>query len=157
MGYIANRLRDSEIDYGIIPCPKRDSSQSEYISTGWASSSFCVGIPARLEGEYANWVGTFMEAYCFLGYDKIKPARYDTLLKYQVALDPSASEMMDIIFGNMYFDLNMFCDFGGSADLIAKVCNGTLSLGMLASMFTGLKPTIEKAIREYDVLVGRTA
>ena len=157
VGFIANRLRTSEIDYGIIPCPKLDSSQPEYISTGLANSSFCVGIPARLEGEYANWVGTFMEAYCFLGYDKIKPARYDTLLKYQVALDPSASEMMDIIFGNMYFDLNMFCDFGGSANLIANVCNGSVSLGMFTSLFTGLKPAMDAAIREYDVLVGRTS
>ncbi len=154
-GYIAG-LQDYEVDYGIIPCPKLDSSQEEYQSAGWASSNFCMAIPERLQGEKLEWVGAFCDVYCFLGYEYVKPPKFDAIMKYQVANDPIASEMMDIIFDNMVFDLNMCMDFGGTAGLMDKVMEGTLSVNMLASMLKMSEGAVNKDLQEYDGLISRS-
>ncbi len=152
-GYMSSHLPSSEIDYGIIPCPKLDSSQEEYVSAGWANSNFALAVTGRLQGDELEWVGAFLDVYCFLGYEYVKPAKYDAIMKYQVANDPVASEMMDIIFGNMIFDLNMCVDFGGTAALMDKVCEGTLSLGMLSSMIKMSQGAVDKDLQAYKALL----
>ena len=74
-------------------------------------------------------------------------------MKDQVANDPVSCEMMDIIFDNMIFDLNMCVDFGGTATLMDKVCEGTLSTGMLASMIKMSRNSVDKDLQAYKALI----
>ena len=154
-GYMSSHLPSCEVDYGIIPCPKLDSSQEEYLSAGWSTSNFCLGVSSRVAGDELDWVGAFLDVYCFLGYEYVKPAKFDAIMKYQVANDPIASEMMSIIFDNMIFDLNMCVDFGGTASLMDKVCEGSLSLGMLSSMIKMSQNAVDKDLQAYKALLNK--
>lgn len=153
VGYFETYLPSSTIDYGVIPCPKYDTVQKEYISCGWASSNFCVAIPNYLSGDRLAWSGLFTEAYSFLGYDMLKPVKYDSIVKYQVANDPIGSEMLDIIFGNVYFDINQIANFGGSIDVVDNVLTGGLSAGRLGSAFGAIKELVDGDIAKYNTLV----
>lgn len=153
VGYFETYLKGSEIDYGVIPCPKYDTQQTDYISCGWASSNFCVAVPKYVSGERLEWCGMMLEAYGFLGYDMIKPIKYDGIVKYQVAIDPTGAKMLDIIFDHMYFDINMVANFGGSRDLVDNVLIGGIGTGRLSSAFKAIEGLIEQDISQYDNLL----
>ena len=150
VGYMENFLPSSEINYGIIPCPKYDTNQTEYISCAWPSSSFAAAIPNYLTEDRLGWVGLFMEAYCFLGYDYIKPVKYDALVKYQIAQDATSSRMLDIIFGNIYFDINLVANLGGSRSFIGTAV--VQGMGGYTGSYLGISGLIDKDIAKYDAL-----
>lgn len=150
VGYMENFLPSSEIDYGIIPCPKYDAEQKEYISCAWPSSSFSVAIPSYIAGERLEWVGMFLDAYCFLGYEMIKPVKYDSLVKYQVALDETSSKILDIIFGNMYFDINLVSNLGGSRTFIGTTI--VQGMGGYTGKYLGISGLISADIAKFSAL-----
>ncbi len=152
VGYMENFLPSSPIDYGIIPCPKYDTQQEEYISCSWPSSSFAVAIPSYVGGDRLEWVGLFLEAYCFLGYELIKPEKYDALVKYQVAQDATSSELLDIIFDNMYFDINLVSNLGGSRTFIGTTI--TQGMGGYVGRYAGIVGLIQADINKFASLTG---
>ena len=117
-GYIHDYLPGSSIDYGIIPLPKADVKQENYITCAWPSSNYCVSIPYGHQGDEKAFAGLMLEAYCFLSYEHVRPVKYDSVLKYKVSIDPTASQIMDMLFETLYFDMNLVFDFGGSRTLI---------------------------------------
>lgn len=152
LGYVGQFLPSSEVDYGIIPCPKASTAQADYISCGWSESSFFFSIPNSLSESRREWTGLLAEAYAFLAYDLVKPVKYDSFVKYQVANDPIASEMMDIIFDGLYFDLNTVLNFGGSRDLVGEVLYGTVSTNRFSSRLKSIQTAIDGDISDYEAL-----
>lgn len=150
VGYMELPLPGSEIDYGIIPCPKYDSTQKDYVSCAWPVSNYSLSIPAYMEGDRLAWTGLFLDAYCFLGQDMIKPVKYDTLLKYQVAQDPESSKIMDMIYNNMYFDINLAADLGGSRSLVSNaLVNG---MGRYTAAYQAIIGNVNNDIAKYGSL-----
>ena len=117
-GYIHDYLPGSSVDYGIIPTPKADTAQENYITCAWPSSNYCVSVPYGHVGDAKAFAGLMLEAYCFLSYEHVRPVKYDSVLKYKVSIDPTASQIMDLLFETLYFDMNLVFDFGGSRTLI---------------------------------------
>ena len=91
-----------------------------------------------------------MEAYCFLGYDYIKPVKYDALVKYQIAQDATSSRMLDTIFGNIYFDINLVTNLGGSRSFIGTAI--VQGMGGYTGSYLGISGLIDKDIAKYDAL-----
>ena len=95
-------LRGMEIDFGIIPHPKFDASQSGYktFSDGHASM---MCIPATVS-DFERF-GVIMEALAYMGRSIVLPAYYDVSLNTKFTRDEESSEMIDIIIKNRVFDL----------------------------------------------------
>ena len=136
-GYINDYLPSSQIDYGIIPLPKYDSNQTSYISCAWPASNFCVSVPTGKKPIQQAFTGLMLEAYCFLSYEIVRPVKYDSVLKFQVFHDPTASELLDLIFQTLYFDLNLVFDFGGSRTLVSDTIRKN-TLGEYVSGYDGI-------------------
>ncbi len=154
IGWMEGYLPMSKVDYGIIPCPKYDKSQENYISCGWPSSSYAVAIPKTVTGERLEWAGMFLEAYCYLGYDMIKPVKYDSVVKYRVARDEQSSELLDLIFKDVYYDINLVVNFGGSRTMVGNTI--VQGLGGYTGKMAGIKPLIDKDIAKYAELVAKS-
>lgn len=131
-GYINDYLPSSKVVYGIIPLPKRDRAQETYVTCAWPSSNYCVSIPYGLDPENRQFAGLMLGAYCFLSYEIVRPVKYEKVLQNQVAPDPDAKRMLDLLFDTLYFDLNLVFDFGQSRTLISK----TISTGNTAAYLT---------------------
>lgn len=100
-------LRDMETDFGIIPYPKLDESQSDYHAR--VSYYMPPVIPAtnvRLE-----LTGAVLEMTNYLARSKVTPAYYEVVLKGKVSRDEESSAMLDLIFANRVIDLGdtLFC------------------------------------------------
>ncbi|MBQ8641496.1 MAG: hypothetical protein IJ480_04700 [Clostridia bacterium] len=106
-------LREMDFNFGIIPWPKLEESDTEYWSNVDAGTNlFFVPITA-----YANQdlISHILEAMAILGREYVIPAYYDVALKTRDSRDEDSAEMLDIILSNRVFDLGYYnTDFGGA-------------------------------------------
>lgn len=108
-------LRVYEVEFGILPIPKGDKSQKNYISsTGtWGASNVFVPKSAK-DVEMSD---VMLEALASLGYKYIKPAYYDMILKSRATYDYASKGMIDIIFETKRYDIIDFLATGGNINM----------------------------------------
>ena len=97
----AEKMRDMNSDFGIIPFPKLSEAQEQYKTTSRDNRSmFC--IPTDVKD--ADFAGLITEALCVASNRGVVPVYYDTVLKGKVARDSESAEMLDIIRSGLNFD-----------------------------------------------------
>ena len=106
-------LREMDFNFGILPWPKLEESDTHYWSNVDAGTNlFFVPITA-----YANQdlISHILEAMAILGREYVIPAYYDVALKTRDSRDEESADMLDIILANRVFDLGYYNpDFGGA-------------------------------------------
>ena len=101
-------LRDSEIDYAIIPTPKWDENQEKYaVSVGGSADALAV---LRTAGDLEK-IGIVTEALCAESWKNVIPAYYDISLKYKGARDEESIKTLEIIMENRAYDFGVV--YGG--------------------------------------------
>lgn len=104
---IVPQLRDMDVDFGIIPYPKLDGTQSgyrEYID-GHAQ---LMGIPITVQDT--EKVGAITEALSYYSRKYLVPAYYDINLKTKFSRDNESADMLDIIMEGRVFDFGYVYD-----------------------------------------------
>ncbi len=149
-GYMIDRLPSSPLDYSIIPCPKYNTDQEKYITCAWPNSNYCVGIPMGQSENDVGFTGQILEAYCHLSHVYVRPAKYDTVVKYKLSINEETTKMLDLIFDGLYFDLNLIFDFGGSRSIIAN----TIQSGNTGSMQSSLNRAKKLIDADIQKLIG---
>lgn len=97
----APALRQSEVEFGILPFPKYDEDQENYLSHSYDGlSSF--GIP--LCAYDPEMCGMILEALCAESSYSVIPNYYDVVLQGRLARDEESKEVLDTIRENLYFD-----------------------------------------------------
>ena len=97
----AASMKEMESEYGIIPFPKFDENQTEYVSATRDSHS---GLMVASNIQNPAMVGAAIEALCMYGYRDITPAYYETTLKLKYLSDETAMSMLDLIRDSVDFD-----------------------------------------------------
>jgi len=94
--YSADYLRDMQSDYGIIPYPKFDENQEQYLSLIHDVASITC-VPATCDKLDA--VCAVMELLAYYGYKSVTPAYYEVALKTKYVRDSAenALQIIDII------------------------------------------------------------
>lgn len=95
-------LQDIETDFGIIPYPKYDDSQTEYYSRVEAGCKIAIVPVTNQHPEYA---GALLEAMSSYGYTNVIPEFYEIALKRRTSRDEESSAMLDLIFETRRYDL----------------------------------------------------
>jgi len=110
--YAKNYLRDTQIEYGILPVPKYDEAQENYYTV----SSFpytLYGIP--VDAKDPSMSAAILECLASESYRTVSPALFEVALKVKYASDNDVSEMYDIIRESNVFDIGrIFNDSMGS-------------------------------------------
>ena len=91
-------MRSTETDFGVLPVPKYDEPQENYIqfADGWCISPACVPVTAK----NPETSGFILQAIAEASRDEVIPAYYDICLSEKYARDQESVEMLDIIFKN---------------------------------------------------------
>lgn len=137
-------LRSMETDFGILPTPKYDAAQENYISLVSQHTTGLMSVPNTVSDPERT--GIVLEALAKASYTELTPAYYETTLKYKASRDEDSADMLDIIFANRVYDLGEYCNFGGVADIVSSVCRDN-SLGT-ASEYESRKKSIESSLQE---------
>ncbi len=94
-------LRDMEDDYGILPIPKRDEAQEDYLSCVNGAGGFVV-IPNNPEDEQRT--GMLFEALAAGAYDTVTPSIYEVITKTKNVRDEESADMVNLIIRNRVYD-----------------------------------------------------
>lgn len=95
-------LRDTDVDFGILPFPKLTEEQDEYLSNDW-SGLLCVPAAAN----NVDMISDTIELLSYYSDEKVIPTYYDIILGTKLSRDEDSREMLDIIFNNIVFDAGM--------------------------------------------------
>lgn len=88
-------LMDTDLNYGIVPFPKVDENQENYVS---ACTDKLLSIP--ITASDLERTGIITEAMSYAGYKNILPAYCEKALKGRYSTDEESAEMLDMIFQN---------------------------------------------------------
>jgi hypothetical protein len=114
-------FRGMEEDFGIIPLPKQDENQKEYITTISPWQSRFVAIPSTCKNP--EMTGAVIDAMSRESMDTIAPAYYDNLLNQKIARDDESIEMLKQIFGSIIYDIGSVFNWAGIWDLQHQYIN----------------------------------
>lgn len=142
--YYAPQFRDMNDDFGIIPLPKYDEEQDDYISPVF-SNVFPITVVPRSNNQL-EWTGIILEEMSYRGYTDLLPALYETVLSGKCARDEDSVEMLDIIFSNTSYDIGMIFDFGGVRTEIRNILHELD--GNFASTFASIDSKVDANIEE---------
>ena len=95
-------LRDTEVDFGILPYPKFDEQQADYYNNDW-SGLMCM--PATIGDPEMN--GKVIELLSYHSASTVLPAYHELVLGEKLSRDEDSKEMVALIFDNIVFDAGM--------------------------------------------------
>lgn len=97
-----SELREEDIEFGILPMPKRDTAQKDYICYSRSTSvcSYTVSKVARNTEK----TGVILEAMAALSEKHLEPAFYDKALKGRGTYDRESRDMLDLIYASKKVD-----------------------------------------------------
>ncbi|MBQ7380090.1 MAG: extracellular solute-binding protein [Clostridia bacterium] len=104
-------LRDMVDDYGILPNPKYDEKQENYLGFVNGSASMAC-VPSSLSEEGLELAGFMLETLASSSYYMTTDTLYDVVAKSKNARDPESAEMVDIIIRYKVFDFG-YSHFSG--------------------------------------------
>jgi len=136
-------LRDMKDDYGLLPMPKYDENQENYVSFISAFVSTFTAIPSNSNIEKSAFL---MEAMAYAGYNTIRPNIYEKALKIKVSRDVESAKVIDMIIESCYLDLNGLYNFGNSCEIIRAAM---FDKKALASEYEKKEGAIQKDIDKF--------
>lgn len=101
-------LRIKEVTFGILPMPKLNEQQENYISYADRSSIQDVFVPKSAQNR--DMIDIVLESMAALGYKYFKPVYYDNILKSRATYDSESQDMVDIIFNGKKYDIITILD-----------------------------------------------
>ncbi len=148
--FLENPLnREMTDDFGILPFPKYDETQTEYINYVNFYHGYGLMMPSSVQ-EPEN-VAYLTNAIAFYGKQYITPTYYETLLTTRYVRDDESAEIIDMIFENTTYDMAIYYDIGGIRDVLQKSFYEGQNL--FSSAFAANKNLLEsdlKEINEYE-------
>ncbi|MBR4960666.1 MAG: hypothetical protein IKY52_07205 [Clostridia bacterium] len=125
-------LREMADDFGIIPMPKLNEAQEDYITYTNPAGPMLV-VPMTTAD--LTCTGKVLESLASASHYTLTPAYYDIALKGKYARDEDSAAMLDIIFAHRVYDLTQAYGWGsmpssfkdlavkGSTDLASLVAS----------------------------------
>lgn len=102
------RLRNSDVDFGILPYPKYSETQENYGSYVGASYSVMICLGAFMEDEDIERNSAIIEALAYYSRDIVTPEYYEYTLKGKLIRDEESGPCLDIIIGSRIFDVGIY-------------------------------------------------
>ena len=143
------RLMDMDDNYGVIPQPKYDEAQENYISAGSGDWSAALGIPSSLDEVQLEMTGILLEAMAALSHETTYPAFVEDILMAKKAPDADSVEMLRLIYSNIQYDLYDVFKVGSIDQVMLKALNDQKGKNVM-SLF---ESNSDKFTKSYDKLL----
>ncbi len=113
---ISFELREMDTDYGILPMPKCDESQPEYLtsmSTSWLTM-LCVPVTS---GELDK-IGHVVSALGYYSQHYVTPEFIDRTVRHKSLRDDNSAEMLEIVLDSRTYDIAQVYNWGSVLSLV---------------------------------------
>ena len=151
-------MRQMEDEFGVLPMPKYDTNQQGY-KTLLHDQFTVIAIPTTVTGERLDQMSAVLECMAAEGHNLVRPAYYESALRYKYMKDPESWEMMDIIINNIYIDAgiiytNALSSFHDQFRQIVTKKTNTVASDYKSKSKQAVK-TLERMTKKLDTLVKR--
>ncbi len=143
LSYVEN-FRDMEDEFGILPLPKYDANQDEYITVPHNQSTVLM-VP-RSASDLSR-TGVILEAMASAAVSTITPAFYDVVLERKLTRDDESVEMLDIIFDSVVFDTVYAFNWGKIATTLEGILDDESNT--IVSTIASIKSTVYADYENY--------
>lgn len=136
-------FREMKDDYGIVPLPKLDENQENYISP-IALYTFFMVIPKT--NNDIETTSKILDTLAYLSYRDVVPAFYDVTLNIKNIRDEETTEMLDIIRASRTYDTAYAFGWGSSlrSSIASKIVSDSSDI---ASDIAAQKESTEATIK----------
>ena len=140
-------IRNMTDQYGIVPMPKFDKAQAEY-GTLQHDQFTVYAVPATVKDDRFQMVGAVMEVMASESLRTVKPAYYEIALKRKYMSDPTAWEMLDLIFDSIRIDAGIVYTnvLGNPHDHFRQII--TSKKNTVSSKFAKMDKTVKKNLNK---------
>lgn len=138
---ISKYIRSMEDDYGVVPMPKYDESQSNYLT--FVNGSAPLFYISTTEKDL-DFVSTMMEAMARYNNSYVTENLYEVVVKSKDARDPQTPSMVDIILRTRVYDFAYYTSLS-----LSKVVSDNLATGKeaVAAPYKTAKNSSEKSLK----------
>jgi len=155
-------FRAMEDDFGIIPYPKLNESQSDYYTTCNANLE-AMTLPITTPAEKLEMIGILAEALNAESYQSVTPAYYQSSLKDKASRDETSLYMLDLIRDSRKYDFGYLYNFGTDgtyyASFMENMMNPDSPSADIVSMFEKNSEKFEKYFQKifnyYDEYIAK--
>ncbi len=131
-------LRDTELQYGILPLPLYEESQLSYYTPVGSWDGAYVCIPVSTANDEAN--SKIMERTAYISQQIVTPAYYTRTLEGKYVKDEDSYDMIALQIATRMYDPGYMFNFGGMQDAITQ-----LSTTYSTNFSSMLKANLNKA------------
>ena len=135
-------LRGMDADFGILPLPKYDEFQENYVSR--MEDAWIHVVPAT--NSKPEMTGIMMESLAAESKNEVIPAFFEIALKTKYARDEESEEMLDILFGNVTADIG---DIIWYSTVRGPIC------AQILSKRSGFASTLERMSNQVERLISQ--
>ncbi len=122
MAYIGREvLRNTDVNYGIVPMPKMDIYQRDYATSVQVYHCAVISIPITCRGEDLDATCYALEAMAFLGNKLVKDEYYERTLTRKNTQDAESAAMLDLIFQRKQYDMGSVYNFNSGNEGIGTL------------------------------------
>ncbi len=148
--HVALNLRQMEGDFGILPVPKYDEEQENYVGSFVSAFSDHLIIPVTT--TELDMIGNVIEAMGFYGQQYITPAFIDTTVMGKSVRDDDSANMIQIVRDNMTFDIGTLFNWGGVSSIYSDLVksNSTSFSSTYASKESAIQAALEKTVENLN-------
>ncbi|MBP3292483.1 MAG: hypothetical protein J6N32_01905 [Clostridia bacterium] len=142
-------FRDAEIDLAVLPYPKLDELQKNYVSSTHDTAELGF-IPVAVPYERLDFISTVLEVLCRETYTQVLPEYYESSLKIKYTRDNTSAQMIDIIHDNHGNGFALAFSNGLSGVLLANTFNAAISANStdFASKYKSLEKPSNKLLEK---------
>lgn len=144
-------MREMDDEFGIVPVPKYDESQTEYKSfVNGASSMVCV--PSTVRSSNREYVSMIIEGIASESYRVVTPALKETYLKRKVTRDSESADMIDYVVRNRVFDMAYVNMYDGVGSFVRELLGkGATDISKVMKTYQkAAKKRIENIVKAFD-------
>lgn len=122
-----------EDDFGILPVPKYNKEQDNYMSliNCWSGNAFA--IPSVLADDEVNFASLCLQTMAYYSVDTVKKEYIERTLKYQKTKDEESVDMLNLILDGRGVDLGFVYNVGSHGN----TNNDTSLPWLLQTLMTG--------------------
>ena len=90
-------------DYGVLPVPKFDTTQTEYYTDVWSDMSLW-GVP--IDAKNSEKSAAVLTSLAYDSHVEVIEIHYEVLLKHRYVRDSESGEMIDLIYNSVSLDFD---------------------------------------------------
>ncbi len=147
--------RDMESSFSLLPLPKYNEAQENYVSA--VNSIWCtsLAIPVTIEGEALERTGTILNVLSAFSVDTVNKALYELILGSKLVRDEQTLVMMDYILNNKQYCWGNGYDWASTVQGLFSSQNSSNSFIMaseIQSKSKAIQKQLDKFLEKFDAL-----